>query len=171
MPPVVGREGDSSEIKCPYDENHSTEIKYLCKGKCFTKDAQNIIQSDEAHVNKPKISVKDDTELNLFTVTLSDLRAEDAGIYWCAVEGAFNLPIELMIVLKDGESVFWGSSQCFLSSSSCVCSLQRSSLMKRLSEDRCPSAVRTSGVKHRGFSAEEISPTSVSETEFVFHPI
>ncbi|CAM4455130.1 unnamed protein product [Leuciscus chuanchicus] len=100
-PTMVGREGDSSEIKCPYDENHSTEVKHLCKGKCFTKDAQNIIRSDEAHVNNPKISVKDDTELNLFTVTLSDLRAEDAGIYWCAVKEAFNLPIELMIVLKD----------------------------------------------------------------------
>ncbi|CAM4455187.1 unnamed protein product [Leuciscus chuanchicus] len=100
-PTMVGREGDSSEIKCPYDENHSTEIKHLCKGKCFTKDAKKIIQSDEAHVNNPKISVKNETELNLFTVTLSDLRAEDAGIYWCAVKEAFNLPIELMIVLKD----------------------------------------------------------------------
>ncbi|XDV16840.1 hypothetical protein PO909_016370 [Leuciscus waleckii] len=101
VPPVVGREGDSSEIKCSYDENHSTEIKHLCKGKCFTKDAQNIISSDKVHVNNPKISVKDDTELNLFTVTLSDLTAEDAGIYWCAVKEAFNLPIELLIVLKD----------------------------------------------------------------------
>ncbi|KAK7161019.1 hypothetical protein R3I94_003860 [Phoxinus phoxinus] len=101
-PTLVGCEGDSSEIKCPYDENHSTEIKYLCKGKCFTPDAQNIIRSDEAHVIKPKISVKNETELNLFTVTLSDLRAEDAGIYWCAVKEAFNLPIKLMI-LKDGE--------------------------------------------------------------------
>ncbi|XDV16850.1 hypothetical protein PO909_016374 [Leuciscus waleckii] len=100
-PTMVGREGDSSEIKCPYDENHSTEIKHLCKGKCFTPDAQHIIRSDEAHVNNPKISVKNETELNLFTVTLSDLRAEDAGIYWCAVKEEFNLPIELMIVLKD----------------------------------------------------------------------
>jgi len=115
VPPVVGREGDSSEIKCPYDKNHSKEIKHLCKGKCFTPDVQNSTQSDETHLNNPRMSVMDETELNLFTVTLSDLRAEDAGIYWCAVKDAFNLPIELMIVLKDGESVFWGTSQCFLS--------------------------------------------------------
>ncbi|XP_048051035.1 polymeric immunoglobulin receptor-like [Megalobrama amblycephala] len=100
MPPVVGREGDSSEIKCPYNEKHSREVKHLCKGKCFTEDAQNIIRSDESHVNK-KISAKDDRELNLFTVTLSELRAEDAGIYWCAVRDEFNLPTELMIVMKD----------------------------------------------------------------------
>ncbi|XP_067261182.1 polymeric immunoglobulin receptor-like [Chanodichthys erythropterus] len=101
MPPVVGREGGSSEIKCPYNAKHSREVKQLYKGKCFTEDAQNIIRSDEAHVNKPKISVKNETELNLFTVTLSELRAEDAGIYWCAVRDEFNLHTELMIVMKD----------------------------------------------------------------------
>lgn len=113
MPPVVGREGDSSEIKCPYNAKHSREVKHLCKGKCFTEDAQKIIQSDEADAKKPKISKKDEPELNLFTVTLSDLRAEDAGIYWCAVRDEFNLPTELMIVMKDGEGVFWRKSQCF----------------------------------------------------------
>ncbi|XP_026120860.1 polymeric immunoglobulin receptor-like [Carassius auratus] len=112
MPPVIGREGDSVQIQCPYDEKHteekclrrgkclSKEVKYLCKGKCFTKDAQIIIRSDEDH-KKPKISVKDDTELNLFTVTMTELRAEDAGKYWCAVKDVFNLPIELMIIRKD----------------------------------------------------------------------
>ncbi|KAL0151809.1 hypothetical protein M9458_052810, partial [Cirrhinus mrigala] len=99
--PVVGREGDSAEIKCPYDAKYAKEIKHLCKGKCFTEDARNIIKSDEDHVKKPKISVKDDTELNLFTVTMTELRAEDAGKYWCAVKDVFNLPIELMIVMKD----------------------------------------------------------------------
>ncbi|XP_042573422.1 polymeric immunoglobulin receptor-like [Cyprinus carpio] len=113
MPPVIGREGDSVEIKCPYDEKHteeaclrsgkclSKEVKYLCKGKCFTEDAQNIIRSDEGHVIKPRISVKDDTELNLFTVNMTELRAEDAGKYWCAVRDVFNLPLELMIIMKD----------------------------------------------------------------------
>ncbi|RXN38348.1 polymeric immunoglobulin receptor-like protein [Labeo rohita] len=105
MPPVVGREGDSAEIKCPYDAKYAREIKHLCKGKCFTEDAQNIIRSDEDHVKKPKISVKDDTELNLFTVTMTELRAEDAGKYWCAVKDVFNISIELMIVMKDGFSV------------------------------------------------------------------
>ncbi|KAI2647237.1 Polymeric immunoglobulin receptor [Labeo rohita] len=101
MPPVVGREGDSAEIKCPYDANQTKEIKHLCKGKCFTEDAQKIIRSDEDHVKNPKVSVKDDTELNLFTVIMTELRAEDAGKYWCAVKDVFNLPIELMIVMKD----------------------------------------------------------------------
>ncbi|XP_026120479.1 polymeric immunoglobulin receptor-like isoform X2 [Carassius auratus] len=100
MPPVIGREGDSVQIQCPYDEKHSTGmclrrgmclskvVKYLCKGKCFTEDAQIIIYSDEDHVKNPRISVKDDTELNLFTVTMTELRAEDAGKYWCAEESS-----------------------------------------------------------------------------------
>ncbi len=114
MPPVIRREGDSVEIRCPYHDKYSTEIKRLCKGKCFTQDAQNIIQSDEAHGNKPKISVKDDTELNLFTVTMTDLRAEDAGKYWCSVKDAFNLPIKLMIIMKEGEDVYLGIISMFL---------------------------------------------------------
>ncbi|XP_058636085.1 polymeric immunoglobulin receptor-like isoform X2 [Onychostoma macrolepis] len=101
VPPVIRREGDSAEIRCPYDGNHTKEIKLLCKGKCFTQDARNIIQSDEDHVKNPKISVKDDTELNLFTVNMTDLRAKDAGKYWCAVKDVFNLPFELMIIMKD----------------------------------------------------------------------
>ncbi|RXN31519.1 polymeric immunoglobulin receptor-like protein [Labeo rohita] len=101
VPPVVGCEGDSAEIKCPYDEKYAKEIKHLCKGKCFTEDDRNRTRSDEDHVKKPKISVKDNTELNLFTVTMTKLRAEDAGKYWCAVKDVFNLPIELMIVMKD----------------------------------------------------------------------
>uniref|UniRef100_A0A673KRD5 Ig-like domain-containing protein n=1 Tax=Sinocyclocheilus rhinocerous TaxID=307959 RepID=A0A673KRD5_9TELE len=100
MPPLVRREGDSAEIKCPYNANYSKEVKHLCKGKCFTQDALKIIQSED-HDKNPKISVKDDTELNLFTVTMTELRAEDAGKYWCAVKDAFDLPIELMIIMKD----------------------------------------------------------------------
>ncbi|KAK2909497.1 hypothetical protein Q8A67_005334 [Cirrhinus molitorella] len=102
MPPVIRREGDSAEIKCPYNANHSKVVQHLCKGKCFNNDAENIIQSDEDHVKKTKISVKNDTELNLFTVTITDLRAEDAGKYWCAVKNVFNLSIDLMIIMKDG---------------------------------------------------------------------
>ncbi len=114
MPPVIRREGHSVEIRCPYDEKYSTEIKLLCKGKCFTRDAQNIIQSDEDHVKKTKISVKDDTELNLFTVNITDLRAEDAGKYWCSVKDVFILPFELMIIMKDGEAVYLGEVSMFL---------------------------------------------------------
>ncbi|XP_067296674.1 polymeric immunoglobulin receptor-like isoform X2 [Pseudorasbora parva] len=129
IPPVVGREGGSSEIRCPYDKKHSTQVKHLCKGKCFNPDAKKIIQSDEAHVKKTRISVKDETELNLFTVTLSDLRAEDAGIYWCAVRDEFNLPIELMIVRKDAishEASVGGSASISCKSVRNLSSLQRS---------------------------------------------
>ncbi len=111
---MIRREGDSVEIRCSYDENHTKEIKLLCKGKCFTQDAQNIIRSDEDHIKKNKISVKDDTELNVFTVNMTDLRAEDAGKYWCSVKDVFNLPFELMIIMKDGEAVYLGEVSMFL---------------------------------------------------------
>ncbi|XP_026053600.1 polymeric immunoglobulin receptor-like [Carassius auratus] len=99
-PPVVKREGDSVQIKCSYDENYSAEVKHLCKGKCLTPDDLKNYQSDEDHDKNTKISVKNDTELSLFTVNMTDLRAEDAGKYWCLVKDTFNVSIELMIVMK-----------------------------------------------------------------------
>ncbi|XP_043101465.1 uncharacterized protein LOC122349476 [Puntigrus tetrazona] len=54
---------------------------------------------------------------------MTELRAEDAGKYWCSVKDVFLLPVELMIIRKDGINI-------------------------------------------RGFSVEEISPISASETEF-----
>ncbi|KAL1281501.1 hypothetical protein QQF64_000304 [Cirrhinus molitorella] len=114
LTPLVGREGDSAEIKCHYDADYSkemclrngkcliNEIKLPFKGKCFTQDAQNIIHSGEEHVKNTRISTKDDTELNLFTVTITDLRAEDAGKYCCEVKGTLCLSIDLMVIMKDG---------------------------------------------------------------------
>ncbi|XP_052475529.1 polymeric immunoglobulin receptor [Carassius gibelio] len=99
-PPVVKREGDSVQIKCSYDEKYSAEVKHLCKGKCLTPDDLKNNQSDEDHDKNTKISVKNDAELSLFTVNMTDLRAEDAGKYWCLVKDTFNLSIELMIVMK-----------------------------------------------------------------------
>ncbi|XP_042614867.1 CMRF35-like molecule 6 isoform X2 [Cyprinus carpio] len=32
---------------------------------------------------------------------MTELRAENAGKYWCAVRDVFNLPLELMIIMKD----------------------------------------------------------------------
>uniref|UniRef100_A0A8C1P3G5 Ig-like domain-containing protein n=1 Tax=Cyprinus carpio TaxID=7962 RepID=A0A8C1P3G5_CYPCA len=117
MPPVIGREGDSVEIKCPYDEKH-TEEACLRSGKCFTKDAQNIIRSDEDHDknkqtqklfcrgDQPNICIRDGARVSsnnringrfslteepsagVFTVKISDLRAEDSGKYWCAEESS-----------------------------------------------------------------------------------
>uniref|UniRef100_A0A8C2JF09 Immunoglobulin domain-containing protein n=1 Tax=Cyprinus carpio TaxID=7962 RepID=A0A8C2JF09_CYPCA len=97
--------GESVKLSCNYPEKH---------GKCLRKDAQNIIRSDEDHDKNPKISVKDDTELNLFTVNMTELRAEDAGKYWCAVRDVFNLLLELMIIMKDGEDVYLRRISVFL---------------------------------------------------------
>ncbi len=33
-----------------------------------------------------RFSLTDDTTARVFTVSITDLRTEDAGLYWCAVE-------------------------------------------------------------------------------------
>ncbi|XP_073764375.1 polymeric immunoglobulin receptor-like isoform X2 [Danio rerio] len=100
MQPVMGREGDSAEIRCPNEDHNLSEIKYFYKGKCFTQEVP-IIRSDEGHIKRPHISMKDNTELNVFTVNISSLRAEDAGIYCCVVRDMFIISTELMIIMKE----------------------------------------------------------------------
>ncbi|XP_051560098.1 polymeric immunoglobulin receptor-like isoform X2 [Myxocyprinus asiaticus] len=102
MPPVIGHEGNSADIRCPYNPDHKKEVKSLCKGKCSIQDIHTIIRSDEDHVNKPNILPNNDAINNLFTVTITNLTAEDAGIYWCAVKNSLNyISTELMIVMRD----------------------------------------------------------------------
>ncbi|RXN28446.1 polymeric immunoglobulin receptor-like protein [Labeo rohita] len=112
--------GESVKLTCNYPEKHNETIKHICKEN-NKKICQNISSSEKKRfefsdstagvftviISNMKIMLKnkgfskDDTELNLFTVTMTELRAEDAGKYWCAVKDVFNLPIELMIVMKD----------------------------------------------------------------------
>ncbi|XP_051560100.1 polymeric immunoglobulin receptor-like isoform X4 [Myxocyprinus asiaticus] len=102
VPPVIGHEGNSADIRCPYNPDHKKEVKSLCKGKCSIQDIHTIIRSDEDHVNKPNILPNNDAINNLFTVTITNLTAEDAGIYWCAVKNSLNyISTELMIVMRD----------------------------------------------------------------------
>uniref|UniRef100_A0A672K9J3 Immunoglobulin domain-containing protein n=1 Tax=Sinocyclocheilus grahami TaxID=75366 RepID=A0A672K9J3_SINGR len=104
---LIRREGESVEIKCPYDENHTKEIKLLCKGKYQL----NICVRDGVHVSSNnrtngRFSLTEETSAGVFTVKISNLRAEDSGKYWCAEEssGSFIFT-EVQLHVTGGE--FW----------------------------------------------------------------
>ncbi|KAI5089699.1 CMRF35-like molecule 3 [Silurus meridionalis] len=84
---VTGYRGRSVQIKCHYDSGYEDYNKYLCRGECphwpGTKDIP--VQSGPP-VKDTRFSLYDDTTTKIFTVTITDLRAEDANTYWCVVE-------------------------------------------------------------------------------------
>ncbi|XP_077053625.1 obscurin isoform X3 [Siphateles boraxobius] len=87
MAPVVRREGESAEIFCPYDSIYKSKSKSLCKGKCSTRDRNTLNETvrEEKETKTDRLTLNDDVTASVFTGTITGLRAEDAGKYWCAV--------------------------------------------------------------------------------------
>ncbi|KAL6482265.1 hypothetical protein MHYP_G00103450 [Metynnis hypsauchen] len=101
---VTGYRGHSVQIKCSYDSGYETNIKYLCRGACSvlpwgTKDIP--VQSGSAE--DQRFSLDDDTAARVFTITITDLRPEDGGTYWCGIQrskGLKDLYTEILLLVK-----------------------------------------------------------------------
>ncbi|XP_066516666.1 CMRF-35-like molecule 4 [Hoplias malabaricus] len=84
---VTGLRGHSVQIHCPYESGYESKTKYLCRGECSVWKTKDI-PVDSKSSKDQRFSLKDHTVNRVFVITITDLRTEDAGMYWCAVEGA-----------------------------------------------------------------------------------
>ncbi|XP_072513882.1 CMRF35-like molecule 5 isoform X2 [Salminus brasiliensis] len=83
---ITGHRGQSVQIKCSYKSGYETNIKYLCRGECPYLGNRDIpVQSGSAAKDR-RFALKDDTAARVFTITITDLRTEDEGTYWCGVK-------------------------------------------------------------------------------------
>ncbi|XP_048051345.1 CMRF35-like molecule 1 [Megalobrama amblycephala] len=93
---VRGTEGESVIIKCPYPGGYVDSVKYFYKG--VYRESVIILQSDGGR-SKDRFSLEDDRQTRSFTVTISDLKMEDAGIYGCrAGWGGDYKQIQLIVI-------------------------------------------------------------------------
>ncbi|XP_067298476.1 CMRF35-like molecule 1 [Pseudorasbora parva] len=86
---VIGHRGERVDIRCPYDSGYEANPKYFCKGECIF-GIRNIIIKSGSPAKDERFSLTDNTTARVFTVTITDLRTEDEGQYWCAVERTYN---------------------------------------------------------------------------------
>ncbi|XP_052473988.1 CMRF35-like molecule 9 [Carassius gibelio] len=100
---VRGFRGERVDIRCTYESGYEKHSKYLCKGEC-NFGSRNIIVRSGSPTEDPRFSLRDDTTARVFTVTITDLRTEDAGQYWCGVERTLNTDVysEIMLLVKYG---------------------------------------------------------------------
>lgn len=77
---LTAEEGEKLEIQCSHS-NAFDNYKYFCKGVC--EDSDVLIRSNE---EDPTGRYRLRDQGNTFYVTISDLRVDDSGVYWCAVE-------------------------------------------------------------------------------------
>uniref|UniRef100_A0A3B3XNJ3 Ig-like domain-containing protein n=1 Tax=Poecilia mexicana TaxID=48701 RepID=A0A3B3XNJ3_9TELE len=96
---VFGYEGRNVNVSCPYDEGYESYEKYLCNDPCGNEDVFTRSQN-----NQNKYSTSDDKTSRIFTVTISDLRLDDAGKYWCGVnrKRLIDLYTEVKLEVRKG---------------------------------------------------------------------
>ncbi|XP_067260304.1 polymeric immunoglobulin receptor-like [Chanodichthys erythropterus] len=100
---VTGHRGERVEIRCPYEHGYESNLKYFCKGKCIYGNRNFMVKSGSPAQDK-RFSLTDDTTNRVFNVTITDLRTEDEGQYWCGVEKTGpDVLSEIMLLVKYDE--------------------------------------------------------------------
>ncbi|XP_067258899.1 B-cell receptor CD22-like [Chanodichthys erythropterus] len=123
---VTGHRGERVEIRCSYEHGYESNVKYFCKGECSFGNRNFMVKSGSAAQDE-RFSLTDDKKNRVFTVTITDLRTEDEGQYWCGVEKRGpDVLSEIMLLVKYGvSSADWGVSY----SPSHICALKNSSVI------------------------------------------
>ncbi|XP_043969692.1 polymeric immunoglobulin receptor-like [Gambusia affinis] len=99
---VFGYEGGALKVPCPYGPGYEDYEKYLCKSDCKVDDDVLI----KSKGNNNKYSSDDNKRARTFTVTVADLRLDDAGKYWCGVTKGFtDIYKEVKLNIRPGERI------------------------------------------------------------------
>uniref|UniRef100_W5KHC7 Immunoglobulin V-set domain-containing protein n=1 Tax=Astyanax mexicanus TaxID=7994 RepID=W5KHC7_ASTMX len=75
-------------------------MKYLCRGRCSSWEVKDVPVRSGPGPKDQRFSLEDDPGAGVFTVTITDLRSEDAGMYWCGVERPGRVDVYTMIRLR-----------------------------------------------------------------------
>ncbi|KAA0721742.1 Polymeric immunoglobulin receptor [Triplophysa tibetana] len=77
---VMVNTGQTANLACQYSQDYKTEDKIIFKER---KDSIEMIYN--TWNQKERFSISDDRDNNLFSVRITDVRSEDAGVYLCGV--------------------------------------------------------------------------------------
>ncbi|XP_050980773.1 CMRF35-like molecule 1 isoform X3 [Labeo rohita] len=100
---IYGHRGERLAIRCPYKSGYETNSKYLCKGECNFGN-KNIMVESGSPAKDMRFSLTDNKTSRVFTVTITDLRTEDEGQYWCVVKRKYITDVysEILLLVKQG---------------------------------------------------------------------
>lgn len=79
---VPVKTGGSISIPCLYNDEYKNKVKYLCENKLWLFCKKVI---DTSQTTTGRYAIVDDTNENIFTVTINELTDEDRT-FWCAVK-------------------------------------------------------------------------------------
>ncbi|XP_048866134.1 polymeric immunoglobulin receptor-like isoform X2 [Brienomyrus brachyistius] len=98
---VSVQRGGSVTIPCLYGDRYKTHVKYWCRG-FNVSSCTPIVHTDSPQ--EGKVSVRDDPDQRVFTVTIKNLTAGDSDLYWCGVKrsGASDVGDRVNLSVTDG---------------------------------------------------------------------
>ena len=80
-------EGDTANISCEFPQEYKKSPKYFCKESGGQRCEYNLsTQRNQKWVSDEKLSLHDDREEEVLTVSISSFSTSDAGSYWCGVK-------------------------------------------------------------------------------------
>ncbi|XP_045669874.1 CMRF35-like molecule 1 isoform X2 [Ursus americanus] len=84
---VRGPVGGSLTVQCRYGPKWKAYSKWWCRGAQWSS-CHILIQTSgsEQEVKSDRMSIKDNQKSFTFTVTMEELRRNDADTYWCGIE-------------------------------------------------------------------------------------
>ncbi|XP_059181079.1 polymeric immunoglobulin receptor-like [Centropristis striata] len=94
---LTGSVGRPVTLQCPYPPEHRDNRKFLCKGE-QRRSCTDMVTSQS------RFTLQDDVSSSSFSVTITRLKAEDAGTYWCGSDPQWAAANYIKIQLSAGAS-------------------------------------------------------------------
>ncbi|XP_025219400.1 CMRF35-like molecule 4 [Theropithecus gelada] len=99
---VNGSEWGSLTVQCAYGSGWETYLKWWCRGADW--NGCNILvrtNGSEQEVKKNRVSIRDNQKNRIFTVTMENLKRDDADSYWCGIEKTgIDLGVKVQVTIK-----------------------------------------------------------------------
>ncbi|XP_059806136.1 polymeric immunoglobulin receptor-like [Hypanus sabinus] len=80
---IGGYVGRAITIDCHYEAQYRSDTKYWCHG--WTLQCSVLVKTKGQHGRRGRVSITDNPERGIFTVTMEDLHSGDAGWYSCGI--------------------------------------------------------------------------------------
>ncbi|KAG8015199.1 Meteorin-like protein [Nibea albiflora] len=96
---LSGIVGGQVNMQCPYPPQHRNNRKFICKGDHRNNCADMV-------TNGSRFTLQDDISSSSFMVTITELKASDAGTYWCGSDSQWSANNYTKIQLSADAAVF-----------------------------------------------------------------
>ncbi|XP_035239536.1 polymeric immunoglobulin receptor-like isoform X2 [Anguilla anguilla] len=86
---VIGQAFSSETIRCQYSADYTNSVKYWCKKA--GEDGCSPVVNTENKERENRTQIRDDRSNRQFLITISNLTAQDTGVYYCGARGHSSL--------------------------------------------------------------------------------